>query len=397
MKKKIIFRSGSLRMGGLERILIEVLQTIDKSKYDITLIIDDDCGEKNIFEKDIPKEIKYYFLKSQELIKKTEYYKDRKSNIFCKLMYNLYMNLENFIMYKKMKEILKKLGNVDLLIDFDAGASKYIEKLNIPYKVVWIHNSIPKLKKKESKIRRFGKRLQHYDKVVAICDEMKEELQAIYPYLKNKVVRIYNPFNFDRILNLSEDYSELSEEDLELIKKDYCLAISRLDEVQKDYNTLLQAFKILKEKGIFKQLYIIGDGPDRKKIENWIKEYGLEDRVKLLGQRKNPYVWLKNANCFVHSSKYEGLPTVLIEALICDKLVISSNCPTGPKEILERGESGILFEVGDYKGLASILQNYEKDKYIDKILNRKNVFNKNLIIKEYEKLIDSFLENNLFN
>lgn len=109
MRKKIIFRSGSLRMGGLERVLIEVLQIIDKEKYDITLVIDDDCGEDNIFEKDIPSSIPYYFLKSQELMKKTEYYKDRRKNIFCKLMYNLYMNFENIIMCKNMKDILKKL------------------------------------------------------------------------------------------------------------------------------------------------------------------------------------------------------------------------------------------------------------------------------------------------
>ena len=80
MKKKIVFRSGSLRMGGLERVLIEVLQTINKDKYEIILVIDDDCGENNIFEKDIPKEVKYYFLKSQELIQKIDKYRLKKKN-----------------------------------------------------------------------------------------------------------------------------------------------------------------------------------------------------------------------------------------------------------------------------------------------------------------------------
>ena len=175
-KKNIVFRSGSLRLGGLERVLIEVLQTIDKEKYNITLVIDDDCGKDNIFlEKDIPKEIPYYFLKSEELINKTEYYKNKKK-LFNKLMYNLFMNLETFIMCKNMNKLLRKLGKIDVLIDFDAGASKYISKLkNIDKKAVWIHDSIPKLKKKRSKIERFGKRLEKYDKVIAICDEMKEE------------------------------------------------------------------------------------------------------------------------------------------------------------------------------------------------------------------------------
>ena len=91
MKKNVIIRSGSLRMGGLERVLIEVLQNIDKKKYNLTLVIDDDCGEDNIFEKDIPKEIPYYFLKSQKLIEKTNYYKLRRKNILYKFEYrNIY-------------------------------------------------------------------------------------------------------------------------------------------------------------------------------------------------------------------------------------------------------------------------------------------------------------------
>ena len=394
MKKNILFRSGSLRMGGLERVLIEVLQTIDKEKYNISLIIDDDCGEDNIFEKDIPKEIKYYFLKSQDLIQKTEYYKEKRKNIFYKLMYNLYMNLETFIMCRKSKKILKEIGEVDVLIDFDAGASKYIDKLNIKKKIVWIHNSIPKLKKKKSKIERFGKRLEKYDKVVAICDEMKEELQKIYPKIKEKIIRIYNPFNFERIEKLKNDNTDLTNDDKKLLERKYIVAIARLDSVQKDFSTLIKAFKIVKEKGIEEKLYIIGDGPSRKEIEQEIKKMGLEKEILLLGNRKNPYIWLKNSLFFVHSSKYEGLPTVLIEALICDKMIISSNCPTGPKEILKNESCGELFEVGNYNQLSNLLEKYilnkeSKNKFLQEILKRKEEFNKEKVIKEYEKLIDN--------
>ena len=394
MKKNIIIRSGSLRMGGLERVLIEVLQTIDKKKYNITLVIDDDCDEGNIFEKDIPKEIPYYFLKSKELIEKTEYYKEKRKNLFCKLMYNLYMNFETFIMCKNMKNLLNKLDKADLLIDFDAGASKYINKLrNINKKVVWIHNSIPKLKKKKSKIERFGKRLENYDKVVAICDEMKEELGDIYPKIKNKIVRIYNPFDFERVLKLSNDDSELNFTQKEELKKDYCLAISRLDTVQNDYLTLIKAFKILKDKKIYKKLYIIGDGPSKEEIQSMIEKYDLKEQIKLIGRFKNPYVWLKYCDFFVHSSKYEGFGLVLVEAAILNKLVISSNCPVGPTEILEKGRSGILFDVGNAEMLAEKLEKILSDKevrkkYIENMDKRKYDFSKEKVIKEYEKLID---------
>ena len=393
MKKNVIIRSGSLRMGGLERVLIEVLQNIDKEKYNITLVIDDDCGGENIFEKDIPKEIPYYFLKSQGLIEKTNYYKLRRKNILYKLMYNIYMSIETYIKSKNIKKLIEKLGKIDVFIDYDAGATKYIENIEADKKVVWIHNSIPNLKKGEGKIKRFGKRLEKYDRIVAICDEMKEELKDIYPNLKDKIIRIYNPFNFSRVLNLKDNMSELTKKDRNLLNEDYCIAISRLDTVQKDYKTLLKAFKILKSKGINKKLYILGDGPSEAEIEDMVKEYDLIEEVKLLGRFKNPYVWLNNADFFIHSSKYEGFGLVLIEAAILDKLVISSNCPVGPTEILENGKSGILFNVGDSEELAEKIEKVLNDKnlrsrYILNMKERREVFKKENVIKEYEKLID---------
>lgn len=393
MKNKVIFRSGSLRMGGLERVLIEVLQTIDREKFDIYLVIDDDCGEENIFEKDIPKDIKYFFLKSEEMIRETEKYKARKKNIMYKLMYNLMMEKENRIMYKNMQQILKELGEIDVIVDFDAGASKYIEKLDIKKKIVWIHNSIPNLKKKGSKIKRFGKRLEKYDRVIAICDEMKEEIENIYPNLNGKVSRIYNPFNFERIEKLMNDESELTTEQIKMLNEDYCIAIARLDNVQKDFLTLVRAYKNVKDSGIQDKLYIIGDGPSKEEIINEIKKLNLEENIKLVGLSKNPYVWLKKSKLFVHSSKYEGLPTVLIEALICNKMIISSNCPTGPKEILKGESCGKLFKVGDTEELGNYLVEFlsseeNREKYEKNVVIRKEEFNKNKVIKEYEKLIE---------
>lgn len=393
MKKNVIIRSGSLRMGGLERVLIEVLQNIDKKKYNLTLVIDDDCGEDNIFEKDIPKEISYYFLKSQKLIEKTNYYKLRRKNILYKLMYNIYMNIETYIKSKNIKKLIEKLGKIDVFIDYDAGATKYIENIEADKKVVWIHNSIPNLKKSEGKIKRFGKRLEKYDRIVAICDEMKEELKDIYPNLKDKIIRIYNPFNFDRIKLLENNKEDLSDTEKKLLKDKYVVAIARLDNVQKDFSTLIKAFKVLKEKGKKEKLYIVGDGTSKYNIEQEIKENNLEDNILLIGNKKNPYVWLKNSILFVHSSKYEGLPTVLIEALICEKMIISSDCPTGPKEILAEESCGKLFKVGDFKELATFLEIYLNSKekrieFIDNILKRREEFNKEIVIKEYEKLID---------
>ncbi|MEG0068645.1 MAG: glycosyltransferase, partial [Cetobacterium sp.] len=93
--KNLVIRSGSLRMGGLERVLIEMLQNLDRKKYNISLIIEDNSGEENIFLDQVPKGIDIYFLKSEELIANTHYHRERKKNLYNKLMYNYLMGKEH--------------------------------------------------------------------------------------------------------------------------------------------------------------------------------------------------------------------------------------------------------------------------------------------------------------
>lgn len=391
--KKVVFRSGSLRMGGLERVLIEVLQNIDKNKYKLYLLIEDDSGKDNVFEKDIPKGIEYVFLKDNRIQKIADYLRINKKNIFLKIFYNIFMSVERGVALNSLKKFNKSLGEIDVFVDYDTGASRYIEKIKAKKKIAWIHNSIPNLKRKKSKIERYGKRLDKYDLIVSICDEMKNEIKEIYPHLKDKVHRIYNPFNFSRINNLSEDHEKLNQIERKLMKEKYFLAVSRLDEVQKDYTTLINGFKKAKEKGLKEKLFILGDGPSKEYISNLIDELKLTGEVVLLGQSKNPYVWMKNCITFVHSSKYEGFGMVIVEALSLEKCVISSKCKVGPVEILDSGEYGMLFNVGDSTELSKIILETSsreelRKKYENKAMERALVFDSKVILNEYERIID---------
>lgn len=394
--KNLIIRSGSLRMGGLERVLIEMLQNLDTNKYNISLIIEDNSGKENIFLNQVPKGIDIYFLKPETLIEKTHYHRERKKNLYHKFMYNLLMSKEHRFVVNKTKDVLAeiegKYGEVDVFLDYDWGARRYVENLKAKRKIVWIHNSVPKLLKKESKIIRFGKNLAKYDTVVAICDDMKAELEAIYPYLKGKVERVYNPFNFKRILDLSDDMSQLNAQQKELIKDDYMIAVSRLDTVQKDYTTLIKGYKLAVENGVKEKLYIVGDGPDRKEIENTIKENNLEKNIVLIGKTTNPYVWMKNSKLFVHSSKYEGFGLVIVEAAIIGKAIISSDCKVGPKEILGDGEYGKVFSVGDFNELSmsliELLSSQEiRIQYEEAAKKRAKDFEAEKIMKDYDRII----------
>ena len=133
-----------------------------------------------------------------------------------------------------------------------------------------------------------------------------------------------------------------------------------------------------------------------KDLEKKIKTLGLENQVYLLGRKTNPYIWLKNADIFIHSSKREGFPAVLLEAMACRKMVISSKCPTGPKEILEDGKVGELYEVGDTKTLAEKLEKYllnpeQKEKYITNSQKRINDFEKKRVLENYKIFLDEVL------
>ncbi|MGL5933404.1 MAG: glycosyltransferase [Cetobacterium sp.] len=388
---RILFYNGSLRMGGAEKILIQILKGLDKADKNIDLFISDDVKGENFFESEVPKDVKLKYLISSDLIEKTIYFKRKKKNLISKLFYNYYMKKEQKEKVRKLKELLKD-KSYDIVVDFDMGLSKNIDLVKADKKIAWIHSPIDSWYRKPDKIKRLGERLKKYDNLVVICDDMKEKTEKLYPFLKDKLVRIYNPFDIEKILELSEDNSEIEINKRALLKERYIISVGRLDNYSKDYYTLLKGFKLAKNLGIEEKLYILGEGEERPLIESWIKELNLQDEVVLLGRYRNPYPWIKNAKVFAHSSRFEGLPTVLIEALICGVPVISSDCPTGPSEILKKGEVGCLYNVGDYKVLSEylceLLENSDSyNKYRDISLIRSKDFEKQKSLLEIEGVI----------
>lgn len=388
---RILFYNGSLRMGGAEKILIQILKGLDKADKNIDLFISDDVKGENFFESEVPKDVKIKYLISSDLIEKTIYFKRKKKNLISKLFYNYYMKKEQKEKVRKLKELLKD-KSYDIVVDFDMGLSKNIDLVKADKKIAWIHSPIDSWYRKPDKIKRLGERLKKYDNLVVICDDMKEKTEKLYPFLKDKLVRIYNPFDIEKILELSEDNSEIEINKRDLLKERYIISVGRLDNYSKDYYTLLKGFKLAKNLGIEEKLYILGEGEERPLIESWIKELNLQDEVVLLGRYRNPYPWIKNAKIFAHSSRFEGLPTVLIEALICGVPVISSDCPTGPSEILKKGEVGCLYNVGDYKKLSEDIVTLIKNEEIylevkEKSLKRGLDFDKKNSIDEIEVIL----------
>ncbi len=201
---------------------------------------------------------------------------------------------------------------------------------------------------------------------------------------------IYNPLNVFEIIKKSKQKTKFNYPKTKL----KIINIGRFTD-QKDQITLLKAVNIIKNKINF-FLYIVGRGIERNKLENYIKDNDLEKKVKIINFQNNPFSLMKKSNLFILSSVYEGLPNVLLEAITLKKYVISSNCPTGPREILLNGKGGSLFRPRNYKQLAKLISNYatkrkkynSKINYAHKYLNR---FDYNLNLKKYLKAVKTLI------
>ena len=117
------------------------------------------------------------------------------------------------------------------------------------------------------------------------------------------------------------------------------------------FDNLINAFAECK-KSIIMKLIILGDGPLKSKLNSQIQELNLEDSIELTGYVDNPLNYYSNADVFVLSSRVEGLPNVLVEAMMCGCTPVSTDCPTGPRELLQDGKYGYIVPVDDYKKLA---------------------------------------------
>ena len=379
--RKILFKSGSTMMGGLEKVQIEYINFLVKQeKYQIKIVIENDNGRDNSLEKYINSNVTY--LKNYNYILEIKNLREnRKKSLWSRIKYNLAITKEKKYADNKFLQIYKKY-KPDIVIDFDSSLTKIIDKLNSSKNLVWIHSSIKNWKKKKSKIDRFVDRISKYSKIICICKEMKEDLINLKNELKNKVDFLYNPIDFDRIKKLSN--KDFSEEDKKLLKDKFLLSIARLDCVPKDFETLFKAYEIAKKDGYDGKLYIIGDGPDKDKVEKLKKANLYKEDILLLGRKENPYNWLKKADKLILSSRYEGFAIVLLEGLCLGKNVIASDCKTGPNEILANNR-GLLFKVGDYSTLAKYIiseKNKEELEFSLEEFERNRIFEKFLEILE---------------
>ncbi len=223
------------------------------------------------------------------------------------------------------------------------------------------------------------------DRIIAVSDGVGDDFAEVTGIDRDEITTIYNPVVTDEILEKAQEPSPHpwfeSEEPVILGAGSFTS--------QKDFSTLIHAFDKLRDMRSAK-LVIIGKGPEKQTIEALIRDLELKDDVLLPGFVDNPYRYLNHASVFVLSSKYEGLSNVLIEALACGTPVVSTDCPSGPREILKDGKYGPLVPVGDASALAEAIDEVlESPIPKSQLVERASNFRLETIASEYlDVLID---------
>ena len=225
--------------------------------------------------------------------------------------------------------------------------------------------------------------------VVCVSKGGEADFREYYGYKNNNLSTIYNPV-------LDDAYFEKLKMPVshEFLNDDHkvILAVGRLTEA-KNFCFLIHSFKALHDQHADTRLIILGEGELRSELEALIAQLNLTDVVDLPGFDTNPYAYFKYASLFVLSSNWEGLPGVLIQALASKVKVVSTNCPSGPMEILENSKFGLLVECNDQVGLTQAMQqaifaDYVQYQNVDFEMHIQQ-FHKQTVLKQYLRMMES--------
>jgi len=363
--KLIVLTITNLAGSGAEKIVLNLFDMFRKFGQNPYIVLLEDVISYTLTEEQNNKIYK--------LTKKRKYHK-LFSFFGDKILHNKFEKILDFIEKKENKKI-------DLILSNSPSSDRvvyYSQRKNL-FNI--IHTSYYReiLEfKKMGKIKRALKKENLYKKIyenkslITVSKSIIQDLDNLKINYKS-IDYIYNPFNFEEI-------REKGEIEINDAPKEYLISASAFRPVKR-HDILLDAYKLLDT-----EIKLVLLCSEDKELLKMIEDRSLQNRVIILGFRKNPYPYIKNAKCLILSSEREGLPTVLIESLILGTPVVSTNCISGPNEILIDNLSKYLANVNDSKDLALKINQIMKDKVVikDECIDRFNEIN---IVSQYLKLM----------
>ncbi|OIK09364.1 glycosyl transferase [Bacillus sp. MUM 116] len=395
MKRKILFVINSLSIGGSEKSLVSLLSLMDLTKYSVDLLMFKKGGE---FDKYIPQGINileepgYYQFLGQKENKKTFPIKNKITYRLCRVTtaLNLRLNYKKShristeqVLYKSQKVALNTLQKeYDVAIAYSQGMPTYYvaDKVNAKKKIAWINcDYVNSLYDKDLDYQYYKK----INEIVVVSKAIKDSIKRLRPEYEKKMNLILDIVNPDIIKKMArQETNVFSDKSVVNI-----LTVGRLIRHYKGYDTAIKAAKLLKDNNYKFKWYVVGEGPDRKEIEELINENNIKEEFILLGKKENPYPYMKNCDLYVQPSKKEGFGLTVIEAKILKKPIVCTNFNT-VNELINNEIDGLV--VGQSEEMLYLgIKRYLNDiNFTNKVLKELSIKQPYSSVKEIEKVYE---------
>lgn len=365
---KILFFIETLEGGGAEKVLRNLVNNMDQSRFDITVQTVWPCE----FEKYLVKGIKHKSLySSRNSANQMRYRIEAATGLAYKLHIKDDYDIECAYLECGATKIMA------------ASTNKNAKKL------AWVHCD---LQKAMSNPKAFAEQTKAYyakfDKVICVSEKVRDSFVELFGNTVSAEV-LYNTVDDEEICNKAA----MPLPDGTKMPPMTVVSLGRLSP-PKNYMRLLRAHKRLLDEGIYHNLWILGEGPEREMLEQYIAENGIEDTAKLLGFKQNPYPYLREADLLVCSSDYEGFSTFVTEGVILGKPIVTTDC-TGMREILGNSEFGLVTELDDeafYEGMKKMLSDSSlRKRYEEKSAIRGRDFSAHTLAEKTEKYFEELI------
>jgi len=352
--KKVAIILPSLKFGGAERVSLNLAKALKNRGYIVDILIMRHTGE---------------FIAEAE----------RNFGVIdldCRKTYKLPYKLLKYTLINKPDVIISNFWKLNLCACI---AKAFYQSVKL---ILWEHS--PPSKTPTSPIWLYcptaSLLYRMSNSIVVVSEGVGADLIRSTIGLANKVIKIYNPV-------APPSDAELRSKNKRFDDSILIISVGRLDP-QKNPTLLIEAFARVSSNNEKVKLLVIGDGILREELEILSNKLGVSERVRFAGFVSNPYSYLADSDIFVLTSNYEGLPTVIIEALYCGLPIVSTDCPSGPRELLDNGKYGSLVEVNNIEQLVvAIEQGLSKTKSAHSALYAAANFSPEIVVGKFIELM----------
>lgn len=314
-KKKILFVNGHLKIGGIEKTLVDLLNYIDYSKYDVDLLLLEGGGE---FLDQLPASVNVIQFDNRKAYGPflPTIWSNLKRGNFCLIAYrliSLYANISGKKRFGLLRNVLPIKTQYDIAIAYRTGHSADVVAYAVRSvkKFVWWHNGEFNLSEKEK--TETVETWSNFDRIVSVSEGCKHLLERQFPSLSDKMCVMYNILD-EKVIEAKADATI----DGVIFKNSVCqiITLGRLSAIKNVKNAVMVTKKLVDSGYTDFHWTIVGDGPERGNLEKMIKDYNVGAYIELIGGKSNPYPYIKNADMMVHTSYGEAHCTAILEAMV---------------------------------------------------------------------------------